>query len=71
MDEELDELINEAVELVTRTQRASIQMLQRQMRIGYTRAARILEQLEKSGVVGPAKEYSVWRDVYLSERITP
>lgn len=49
-----DEKYDEAVQLVTRTRQASISMVQRHLRIGYNRAARIIEVMEKEGVVGPA-----------------
>ena len=48
---ELDPLYDEAVQIVTSTRRASISSLQRRMRIGYNRAARIIEDMEASGVV--------------------
>ena len=49
--DELDPLFDEAVEIVTSTRRASISSLQRRMRIGYNRAARIIEDMEASGIV--------------------
>lgn len=48
-----DELYNEAVELVREMQTASVSMLQRKFRIGYNRAARIIDEMEQRGVVGP------------------
>ena len=48
---ELDPLFDEAVQIVTSTRRASISSLQRRMRIGYNRAARIIEDMETSGIV--------------------
>lgn len=48
-----DPLLNEAVDLSRRQGRASISMLQRRMRIGYTRAARLVETMEAKGIVGP------------------
>ncbi len=51
-----DPLIEEAARIVMRTQRASTTMLQRRLRVGYPRAARIMEQLETLGVVGPVGE---------------
>jgi S-DNA-T family DNA segregation ATPase FtsK/SpoIIIE len=51
--EETDELYDEAVQLVTEMQTASVSMLQRRFRIGYSRAARIVDQMEMRGVVGP------------------
>jgi S-DNA-T family DNA segregation ATPase FtsK/SpoIIIE len=53
-DAEADEKYDEAVALVTRTRQASISMVQRHLRIGYNRAARIIEMMEKEGVVGPS-----------------
>ncbi|WP_342509570.1 DNA translocase FtsK [Sporosarcina sp. FSL K6-2383] len=51
--EETDELYDEAVQLVTEMQTASVSMLQRRFRVGYSRAARIVDQMELRGVVGP------------------
>ena len=42
------------VAIVTETQQASISMIQRRLRVGYNRAARMIEQMERDGVVGPA-----------------
>jgi S-DNA-T family DNA segregation ATPase FtsK/SpoIIIE len=50
---ELDEKYEEAVELVRRTGRATISHLQRHLRIGYNRSARIIEDMEREGVIGP------------------
>ncbi|KPJ76416.1 MAG: cell division protein FtsK [Deltaproteobacteria bacterium SG8_13] len=52
--EEHDEKYDEAVALVAKNRQASISMIQRHLRIGYNRAARIIETMEKEGVVGPA-----------------
>lgn len=51
--EETDELFDEAVQLVVSMQTASVSMLQRRFRIGYSRAARIVDQMEQRGIVGP------------------
>lgn len=48
-----DELYHEAVELVVEMQTASVSMLQRKFRIGYNRAARLIDEMEQRGVVGP------------------
>ena len=48
-----DDLVQQAVELVTKAQRASASLLQRRLRIGFPRAARLLDQLEEMGIVGP------------------
>lgn len=53
LDEEVDALYDEAVQLVVELQSASVSMLQRKFRIGYGRAARIMDQMEARGVVGP------------------
>jgi len=53
-NEEYDEKYDQAVALVTESRQASISMIQRHLRIGYNRAARIIEVMEKEGVVGPS-----------------
>lgn len=53
-DEEFDELYDQAVALVAETGQASISMLQRRLRVGYNRAARMIEKMEEQGVVGPS-----------------
>jgi S-DNA-T family DNA segregation ATPase FtsK/SpoIIIE len=62
-EDEQDDMFDEAVDLVRRRGRASISMLQRRMRIGYTRAARIIELMEARGIVGPAKSGAQHREV--------
>jgi len=52
--EDYDERYDDAVALVTKTRQASISMLQRHLRIGYNRAARIIETMEREGIVGPS-----------------
>ncbi len=52
-DEEKDELLERALELLQGKRQVSTSLLQRQLRIGYPRAARLMEQLEEMGVVGP------------------
>lgn len=51
-DDDYDELYDQAVALVAEIRQASISMLQRKMRVGYNRAARMIERMEKEGVVG-------------------
>ena len=50
---EADPLYDQAVEIVLRTRRASISLVQRHLRIGYNRAARLIEQMEQAGMVSP------------------
>lgn len=51
--EETDDLYDDAVQLVTEMQTASVSLLQRRFRVGYSRAARIVDQMEMRGIVGP------------------
>ena len=58
-----DALFGEAAEVVRQMHRASISLLQRRLRIGYTRAARLIDDLEEKGIVGPAQQGSQAREV--------
>jgi S-DNA-T family DNA segregation ATPase FtsK/SpoIIIE len=58
-----DELYNQALEEVRKTGRASVSLLQRRLRIGYSRAARIIEEMEADGVVSPDMGGSRGREV--------
>ena len=60
-----DVLVEQAITLLRKEQRASASMLQRRLRIGYPRAARLLDQLEESGVVGPSQGGGRDREVLL------
>lgn len=51
--EETDEFFEQAVDLILEKEKASVSMLQRQFRIGYNRAARLMDELERRGLVGP------------------
>jgi len=62
MDAEQDELYDQAVAFVTESRRASISSVQRQLRIGYNRAARLVEEMEAAGVVSPP-EHNGQREV--------
>lgn len=52
--DDFDERYDEAVALVTQSGQASISLVQRRLRVGYNRAARMIEMMEKEGVIGPA-----------------
>jgi S-DNA-T family DNA segregation ATPase FtsK/SpoIIIE len=58
-----DELLPKAIDIVQQHQRASISMLQRQLRIGYSRAARLIDTMEQQGIIGPAPGGSGTRKV--------
>ena len=62
-DKNMDPLLAEAIDFVRREGRASVSMLQRRMRIGYTRAARIVDMMEDKGVVGPPEGTSQLRRI--------
>lgn len=64
-ENEDEDLIDKAVSIVRQSQRASASLLQRRLRIGYPRAARLLDQLEERGVVGPSQGGGKERDVLL------
>jgi S-DNA-T family DNA segregation ATPase FtsK/SpoIIIE len=65
-DLELDEKYEDAIALVSKTGQASISMLQRKLRVGYNRAARMIEVMEIQGIVGPSDGVRP-RDVYSSK----
>ncbi len=62
-EEDLDPIFDEAVQIVREAHKASISMLQRRLRIGYTRAARVVDQMEAMGIIGPAQSGSQPREV--------
>ncbi len=64
---EKDEKYADAVELVAETRNASISMLQRRLRVGYNRAARIIETMEREGLIGPSDGIKP-REVYVPRR---
>ena len=64
-ENEDEDLIEKATSIVRQSQRASASLLQRRLRIGYPRAARLLDQLEEQGVVGPSLGGGKERDVLL------
>lgn len=65
-DDEEDELFSDAVDFITREQKCSISLLQRKFKIGYNRAARIVDRMAEKGLVGP-QEGSKPRQVYLKK----
>lgn len=62
--EEVDEMFDQAVSIVAETRNASISYVQRRLKIGYNRAARIIEQMEQDGMIGP-QIGAKGREVYL------
>ena len=67
VDDDDDALLQEAIELVQDHGQASASFLQRQLRVGYPRAARLIDELEEIGVVGPAQSGGRSRDVLVTE----
>lgn len=53
--DEDEELIEKCIEIIRREQKASVSLMQRRLRIGYTRAARIMDEIEDRGIVGPSR----------------
>jgi len=71
-EEEVDELFKEAVSVIINNHQASISILQRKLRIGYTRAARLIDLMEDKGIVGPydgrnPRKIMISNDEYISE----
>ena len=60
-----DPLLSQAIDIVRRSDKASASLLQRRMRVGYARAARILDQMEDRGIIGPA-DGSRFREVLVT-----
>jgi len=53
--DEDEDLIQQCIEVIRSEQKASVSLLQRRLRLGYTRAARIMDELENRSIVGPSK----------------
>ena len=53
--DDYDELLPAAIEVVVETGMASVSMLQRRLKLGYSRAARLVDQMEEKGIVGPSE----------------
>jgi DNA segregation ATPase FtsK/SpoIIIE, S-DNA-T family len=64
-DADADPLLRQAIDIVRRSDKASASLLQRRLRVGYARAARILDQMEERGIVGPA-DGSRFREVLIT-----
>ncbi len=64
-DDDADALLTQAIDIVRRSDKASASLLQRRLRIGYARAARILDQMEDRGIVGP-QDGSRFREVLVT-----
>jgi S-DNA-T family DNA segregation ATPase FtsK/SpoIIIE len=62
-EEDDEELLRQAIGLVKRQRGASASMLQRKMRIGYPKAARIIDQMEEMGIIGPPEAAGRLRQV--------
>ena len=79
-EEEYDELINSAIEVVLETGQASVSMLQRRLKLGYSRAARLVDQMEERGIVGPFEgskprqlliDKAKWQELQMSKQPQP
>jgi S-DNA-T family DNA segregation ATPase FtsK/SpoIIIE len=62
--EDYDELFDEAVDIISRHRIASISFIQRKLKIGYNRSARLVEQMELEGIVGP-QEGTKAREIFV------
>jgi DNA segregation ATPase FtsK/SpoIIIE, S-DNA-T family len=65
--DDYDEKWDDALALIADTRQASISMLQRRLRLGYNRAARMIEKMEQEGIVGPSDGTSRPREVFISK----
>ena len=70
LDPDSDDLLDEAIRLVVQTETASVSMVQRRLRVGYTRAGRLIDMLERRGVIS-GYEGSKPRQVLISEADLP
>ncbi len=64
--EVVDDLLQRAVQIIRQENKASTSLLQRRLRIGYPRAARLIDELEEKGYIGPAETGGKDREVFLS-----
>lgn len=65
-DDSEDDLLEQAIEVVVQAEKASASLLQRRLKVGYARAARLLDIMEEKGIVGPSKGANP-REVFLKE----
>jgi len=68
---EADDLLDKAIEVVRKQERASISLLQRRLRIGYSRAARLIDLMEEQGIIGPEEGAGRGRKVLIPENPSP
>lgn len=66
-DIETDPLFNDAVNAIRQSKHASTSFLQKQFRIGYNRASRLIDELEMKGIIGPAATGGKTREIYIEE----
>jgi S-DNA-T family DNA segregation ATPase FtsK/SpoIIIE len=64
--DEYDNLIKDAFRIVRNSQRASTSLIQRKLRIGYPRAARLMDELSTLGYVGPSRGSGIEREVFIA-----
>jgi S-DNA-T family DNA segregation ATPase FtsK/SpoIIIE len=69
--EDKDQVLEQAIEIVKQTGEASASMLQRRLKIGYPRAARLMDELEELGVVGEARSGGRTREVLIHGDVDP
>ena len=75
--DEDEEIIQQCIEVIRSEQKASVSLLQRRLRLGYGRAARIMDELENRGIVGPATapnlaiSSSIWTGPALTAGLRP
>ena len=78
--EDGDELLPAAVEVVLETGQASVSMLQRRLKLGYSRAARLVDQMEERGIVGPFEgskprqlliDKAKWQELQMAKGASP
>ncbi|MDQ3098050.1 MAG: hypothetical protein M3Q61_07780, partial [Chloroflexota bacterium] len=65
-DDMEDDRYDEAVEIIQRAGQASVSMLQRKMTVGFARAGRLIDIMERNGVIGPSVGPGKMREVYSS-----